>query len=236
MLLSTISPCQPQWSLILQIPLSTGYGMSRPTSRNPSITSHNQFNSPRNQSISTYHRERRTASSRRNISNPYNLAIPPKKKRTRRIIQPSSEYEASIRPSLKSSQSSDTMNISPKAAVAPSKLMRQYQYSEKPAVTCTSFGHLENSQYQPLEKKSRTCGVLRDRLAALLVTFAIAVILAVAILLSIILPQKLIKPLPINVLMPLHIDPAPGAWDPLYEAYVSFSSTSSEDRADRQSV
>jgi len=103
--------------------------------------------------------------------------------------------------------------------------MRQYQYSEKPAVTCTSFGHLENSQYQPLEKKSRTCGVLRDRLAALLVTFAIAVILAVAILLSIILPQKLIKPLPINVLMPLHIDPAPGAWDPLYEAIVKHGDT-----------
>lgn len=96
--------------------------------------------------------------------------------------------------------------------------MRQYQYSEKPAVTFTSFGHYENSQYQPLEKKSRTCGVLRDRFIALIVTFAIAAILAVAIPLSIVLPQKFIKPLPINVLIPLYIDPAPGAWAPLYEA------------------
>lgn len=117
------------------------------------------------------------------------------------------------------------MNSLPKATGAPSKPMRQYPYSEKPAVTCTSFGHYENSQYQPLEKKSKTRALLRERLVALLVTFAIAVVLAVAIPLSIILPQKLIKPLPINVLIPFYIDPASQPWAPLYEAIVKHGDT-----------
>lgn len=73
-------------------------------------------------------------------------------------------------------------------------------------------------EYEPLPKQSRIYGMLKDRFIALSVTFGIAVILAIAIPLGIILPQRLIKPLPINVLIPFYMYPAPGAWEPLFEA------------------
>lgn len=83
-------------------------------------------------------------------------------------------------------------------------------------------------EYEPLPKQSRIYGMLKDRFIALSVTFGIAVILAIAIPLGIILPQRLIKPLPINVLIPFYMYPAPGAWEPLFEAYATFTSVVKE--------
>ncbi|KAI8942631.1 hypothetical protein NX059_000685 [Plenodomus lindquistii] len=172
---------------------------------------------PHIQALSTYNREKRASTSRRNISNPYNLAIPPNNKRTSRSATPPSVYETSIRPSFKSTVSSESLELPKKAVLAPSKL-RPYEYDEKS--TMASFAGCEQYQreYEPVPKKSRICGIVKDRMIALSVTFGIAVILAVAIPLSIILPQKLIKPLPINVLIPFYMYPAPGAWEPLYAA------------------
>lgn len=87
--------------------------------------------------------------------------------------------------------------------------------------SCIEYQH----EYEPQPKKSRICGMVEDRLIALSVTFAIAVILAIAIPLGIILPQKLIKPLPVNVLIPFYMYPAPGAWEPLYDAIVKHIDT-----------
>lgn len=62
--------------------------------------------------------------------------------------------------------------------------------------------------------------LIEDRMLAIFTTLAIAIVLAIALPLAIILPQKMIKPLPINVLIPFYVYPAPGAWDVLYDAYV----------------
>ncbi|KAF2855797.1 hypothetical protein T440DRAFT_475158 [Plenodomus tracheiphilus IPT5] len=180
---------------------------------------------PHIQALSTYNREWRASTSRRNISNPYNLAIPPNNKRTSRNSQPPSEYETSIRPSLKNTTSSDTLEVPKRAVIAPSRPVRPYGYNEKASMAVFTGCEHYQRQYEPLPKKSRICGMVEDRLIALMVTFGIAVILAIAIPLGIILPQRLIKPLPINILIPFYMYPAPGAWEPLYDAIVKHIDT-----------
>jgi hypothetical protein len=56
-----------------------------------------------------------------------------------------------------------------------------------------------------------------DKALALAVTITLAFIIAIGLPVAAIIPQKYIDKLPINILVPLYIDPDRGAWDRIYE-------------------
>lgn len=59
-----------------------------------------------------------------------------------------------------------------------------------------------------------------DKALALAVTITLAFIIAIGLPVAAIVPEKYIDKLPINVLVPLYIDPARSAWDRLYKKLV----------------
>lgn len=194
---------------------------------------------PHIQALSTYKREWRASSAHRNISNPYNLAIPPKNKR--RSMRNSAATvpvgymtvhgpsESPTRPTSYRTKSSLSIAVS---AVSTTKSTNSFDIisvpkkafvvSEKPVYpgcdSLKSISTISRSQFSieepdvPKQKKK-----INDRILALAVVLALVLILAIAIPLGIILPQKLIKPLPVNVIVPVYGKPPRAVWDRLYE-------------------
>lgn len=172
---------------------------------------------PHIQALSTYKAQSRmSTSSRRNISSPYSLAIPPKNNRTSTNTSAISENQ--IKPTLAVIKSVERLRVPtpPKKAVLVSEKPIQPCVSNDRAISTTSSHHGYASPYVPAPKKKLK---VNDRVLALAVTLGLVLLLAIIIPLGIIIPQKLIKPLPINAIVPFYINPEqPGSWGRLYDA------------------
>lgn len=57
-----------------------------------------------------------------------------------------------------------------------------------------------------------------DHVLAVFVTMLLTLLIAIALPLAAILPQKYVTPLPVNVMVPLYIDPEAGSWGRLVES------------------
>ncbi|KAJ4368388.1 hypothetical protein N0V83_006745 [Neocucurbitaria cava] len=187
---------------------------SQPLSQNTSRTS-----------LSTYKAQSRmSTSSRRNISSPYSLAIPPKNNRTSTSTSAISEYQQA-KPTLAGTKSVERLRVPtpPKKAVLVSEKPIQPCVSNDKAISTTSSHHGYASPYIPAPKKKLE---MNDRVLAFAVTLGLVLLLAIIIPLGIIIPQKLIKPLPINAIVPFYINPEQsGSWGRLYDAIVRHPDT-----------
>jgi hypothetical protein len=56
-----------------------------------------------------------------------------------------------------------------------------------------------------------------DKALALAVTLTLAFLIAIGLPVAAILPEKYIDKLPLNIIVPLYIDPNSGAWDRIYQ-------------------
>ncbi|KAF1955909.1 hypothetical protein CC80DRAFT_526036 [Byssothecium circinans] len=75
--------------------------------------------------------------------------------------------------------------------------------------------------------KRRNAGIgdIDEHVFARSVTLTLALLFIIGIPLGAILPQKYVKQLPINVLVPLYIDPTSGGWERLFNAVIKHSET-----------
>jgi hypothetical protein len=161
----------------------------------------------------------RAPTSLRNISNPYNLAIPPKSQRrskneradTPTVYLDPPEPSSETLQSQNSSRVLEVPNPPKKAVFIIEKPIQPGPYSGD--TTSRSSTYTPTNQHVPEERKRR----VDDRVLAFAVTFTLAILLAIGIPLGVILPQKYIKPLPINVLVPFYVNPEAGAWGRLYD-------------------
>ncbi|RMZ70609.1 cell surface [Pyrenophora seminiperda CCB06] len=168
----------------------------------------------------------RVSSSQRNISNPYNLAIPPQYQRRLQTSSPVRDA-AKKRPALPTINSSDAPPVKPKrpvkAVLVGEKPRGMYTNSSKSKSTI--FTYRQVSPYQAPRKKTLRLPSIDDRFLALIVTLTLALLLTIGIPLAAILPQKLIKPLPINILIPMYFKPEDGAWNRLHDAAIRYPKT-----------
>ncbi|KAH4035996.1 hypothetical protein HBI56_063440 [Parastagonospora nodorum] len=161
--------------------------------------------------------ERQSRPSQRNVSDPYNLAIPPRSQRR-------STYQRADTP---------TQYLDPPDEV---KEKRGTPYLEIPTATIVvterprprtlngssqSMIFRHESKYDP-KRWEKPRKKINDRVLAFAVTFGLAVLLAIAIPLAVILPQKYIKPLPINVLVPFFVDTVNDSWERLEDAIIKY--------------
>ncbi|CAO2654975.1 Nn.00g117080.m01.CDS01 [Neocucurbitaria sp. VM-36] len=181
---------------------------------------------PHIQALSTYKAQLRTpSSSRRNISSPYSLAIPPNNKRT--STSTSANSEARTKPASTSTKSLEKLQVPgpPKKAVLVTEKPIKPCVSNDRSISTTSSQYGYASSYVPTRKRSKFSRKINDRVLALAVTLGLTLLLALIIPLGIILPQKMIKPLPIQVIVPLYMNPELGAWGRLYDAIVRHPDT-----------
>jgi hypothetical protein len=170
------------------------------------------------QATASYKAAWRAPTSLRNISNPYNLAIPPKSQR-RSQKERADTPKVYLDPPERSSETMQSQNSSrflevpkpTKEVIVTEKVIRTGPYSRN--TTFRSSLYTPTNQHVPEDRKPR----VDNRVLAIAVTFTLAILLAIGIPLGAILPQKYIKPLPINVLVPFYVNPEAGAWGRLYD-------------------
>ncbi|CAE7175763.1 Spherulin4 domain containing protein [Pyrenophora teres f. teres] len=176
---------------------------------------------PRINVISSQSPQWRASSSERNISNPYNLAIPPQYHR--RLTANSLTRETTKVPTINSSYVSAVPTAPEKAVLVAERPLGIYTSNSKSRSTI--FSYHQATPYEPLPRKKRCAPSVDDRILAVSVTLTLALFLAIVIPLAAILPQKMIAPLPVSVLIPMYFKPEMGSWNRLHEAAIRYPET-----------
>jgi len=174
---------------------------------------------PRINLIPTQGSRWRASPSRRNISNPYNLAIP--SQYHRRPTDTSMSRETTNRPNIPTTNRVDVPvePMMPEKAVLVAERPRG-MYTNNSKSKSTIFSHHQAIPYQPPTMKTKYAPSVNDRMLAMGVTLTLALFLAIGIPLAAILPRKMMRPLPINVLIPMSFKPDSGSWTRLHDASV----------------
>jgi len=177
------------------------------------------FQSPRINLISTQGSRWRASSSQRNISNPYNLAIPPQYHRRHTDASPS--RETTNKPDISTTNRFDVPvePMVPEKAVLVAERPRG-MYTSNSKSKSTIFSYHQAIPYQPPPRKTNCAPSVNDRMLAMGVTLTLALFLAIGIPLAAILPRKMTTPLPINVLIPMCFKPDSGSWNRLHDTSV----------------
>ncbi|KAF2027694.1 hypothetical protein EK21DRAFT_102390 [Setomelanomma holmii] len=174
---------------------------------------------PHIQALSTYRTQHRVSSSNRNVSSPFNLAIPPRSQRRplSRADTPTGYLGPPSNPPARTR--TPYLEVPGAAVVVGEKPVQPRLYTLNGGSTDTlkSITGSYEPKIQPKEVKR-----VNDRVLAIAVTLGLAVILAIGIPLAAVLPVKYAVRTPVKVLVRLFVDPVENGWQKLDDAILKY--------------